>query len=99
MGCCRTIETYNVSVQQIIQKLQTPSPVAVVEAVDGLRDVLGNHQIDHRLASKFRREVEPTLATLYSEADLYNYGVLLIGMARQVQGALHRWSRRYCGRR
>jgi hypothetical protein len=61
--------------------------------------VLGSHQIDARLAAHFRRTVEPALARVYSSTDLRHYSVQLQGFATEVDSALVRWGRKYCGYR
>jgi hypothetical protein len=97
-SCCRTIDLYNSGVTRAIDGLQEPTPEAVVDAVDCLRRILGRHQVEPRLASDFRQGLEPELQEVYSGEDLARYCVRLLGFARQVQGSLLRWKRRYCGR-
>jgi hypothetical protein len=68
----------------------------IIEALDHLRDILGNYAVDTDLTLLFRQQLEPDLANVWTHTDLLNYCHRLHLFSNRVDEALGRWKRKYC---
>lgn len=103
-GCCRTITDYLTRVRR--SRVEVEKRGALKDRVDTLydamglyREILSRYQVSRLLTQAYRRDLEPTLANVWTAFDLANFQSQLSAYAKRLEVALEEWANKYCNGR